>query len=69
MRRWLLKTEPSTYSFEKLLREQKAVWDGVKNPLALRHMSGIRKGDIILVYHTGSARTLVGLARAASDAS
>lgn len=65
--RWLLKTEPAEYSFDDLLREKKTVWDGVANPLALRHLRAIRRGDELLIYHTGSVRAVVGLAKAASD--
>jgi predicted RNA-binding protein with PUA-like domain len=64
--RWLLKTEPGEYSFEDLLREGRTQWDGVTNPLALRHLRAIRPGDSLLVYHTGTVRALVGLARAVS---
>ena len=67
MNRWLFKTEPTTYSFDKLMKEGKTLWDGVKNPLALRNLASIRKGDSILIYHTGKVREIVGLARAASN--
>ena len=65
--RWLLKTEPSEYSFDDLIRDKKTVWDGVTNALALKHLRAIRKGDELLIYHTGNVRAAVGLARAASD--
>lgn len=68
MSRWLLKTEPSDYSFARLQAEGRTVWDGVKNPLARKHLRAIRKGDEILVYHTGSEKSVVGLARARADA-
>ena len=68
MNKWLLKTEPSTYSFAQLQKDKKTTWDGVKNPLALKHMSSMKKGDFVLIYHTGSAREIVGLAKASSDA-
>ena len=68
MNRFLLKTEPSTYSFAQLQKDKKTTWDGVKNPLALKHMGGMKKGDSVLIYHTGSAREIVGLAQASSDA-
>ena len=66
--RWLFKTEPSAYSFPQLQKDKKAVWDGVKNNLALKHLSGIRKGDWILIYHTGDEKAAVGIARATSGA-
>ena len=65
--RWLLKTEPGEYSFDDLIRDKKTVWDGVTNALALKHLRSIQKGDELLIYHTGSVRAAVGLARAASD--
>ena len=55
-KRWLFKTEPSQYSFSDLEREQKAVWDGVSNSLALKHLRDIRMGDEILIYHSGARR-------------
>ncbi len=67
MPKWLLKTEPSTYSYGDLERERRAVWDGVSNPVALKHLRAIRKGDELLVYHTGDEKSVIGLARAVSD--
>jgi predicted RNA-binding protein with PUA-like domain len=64
--RWLFKTEPSAYSFQQLQKDQRTVWDGVKNNLALKHLGGIEKGDAILIYHTGDEKAVVGVARAAS---
>ncbi len=65
---WLLKTEPSAYSFAQLQRDQRAVWDGVKNPMALKHLSQIQKGDRLLIYHTGDEKAVVGIATALSAA-
>jgi predicted RNA-binding protein with PUA-like domain len=67
MARFLVKTEPSTYSFADLQRDRTTVWDGVSNPVALRHLATIRKGDTVVVYHTGDEKQAVGLAVAASD--
>lgn len=66
--RWLFKTEPTAYSFQQLEKDKRTVWDGVKNNLALKHLSGIKKGDEILIYHTGDEKAAVGIARALSDA-
>lgn len=63
MNRWLVKTEPSAYSFQQLLEEKRTVWDGVKNPLALKYLAQMRAGDRVIVYHTGSEKAAVGLAR------
>lgn len=66
--RWLLKTEPSTYSFAQLQKEGKAVWDGVKNPQALKHLGEVAKGDKLFIYHTGDEKAVVGIATATSGA-
>ena len=66
MNRWLLKTEPSTYSFADLVREQVATWDGVKNPAALNHLRAMKNGDQALIYHTGDEKAVVGVARIVS---
>jgi predicted RNA-binding protein with PUA-like domain len=65
---WLVKTEPGAYSFDDLLRDCRTTWDGVSNALALKHLRAVRKGDPVLVYHTGDEKALVGLARAVTDA-
>jgi predicted RNA-binding protein with PUA-like domain len=62
----LLKTEPAEYAFEDLVRDGKTVWDGVTNSLALMYLRAMRKGEDLLIYHTGTVRAIVGLARAAS---
>ena len=67
MNTWLLKTEPADYSFADLERDGRAVWDGVSNNAALKHIRSVRKGDEALVYHTGDERLAVGLARVVSD--
>jgi predicted RNA-binding protein with PUA-like domain len=63
---WLLKTEPSEYSWDDLVREKKAVWDGISNPMALKHMRSAKKGDVAVIYHTGDERRAVGIAEIAS---
>ena len=65
--RWLLKTEPSTYSFADLVRDGRTTWDGVSNPVALKHLRTMRKGDEALIYHTGEEKAIVGVARIASE--
>jgi predicted RNA-binding protein with PUA-like domain len=59
---WLLKTEPSTYSYGDLEKAGKAVWDGVTNPVAIRNIKEARPGDLVLVYHTGDEKAAVGIA-------
>ena len=61
---WLAKQEPSGprgYPLDRLERERKTVWDGVGNNLALKHMRSMKKGDMVLYYHTGSERRAVGI--------
>jgi predicted RNA-binding protein with PUA-like domain len=65
---WLVKTEPSVYSFDDLLREGQTRWDGVKNPAALKNLSSMRKGDRVLIYHTGEERQVVGSAEVVKEA-
>lgn len=67
MAHWILKTEPSTYSFDDLVSEKTATWDGVANPVALRNIRSMKKGDEVLIYHTGDEKAVVGLATVASD--
>ncbi len=64
---WLLKTEPSDYSYANLNRDGKTVWDGVSNNLALKHLRNIKAGDLAFLYHTGKERALVGIAEVISD--
>lgn len=60
---WILKTEPSAYSFGRLQQDRRTVWDGVTNPLALKHLREMTVGDPVLVYHTGDEKAVMGLAR------
>src|SRR5437016_3933198 len=64
---WLLKTEPTVYSFADLERDGKTVWDGVTNALALKHLRAMKKGDLAFIYHTGDERQIVGIAEVASE--
>lgn len=63
MNRWILKTDSAVYPFDQLEREGRAVWDGVSNPVALKHMRSMAPGDPLLIYHSGATKELVGLAR------
>lgn len=64
---WLLKTEPSTYSFSDLENQGRTVWDGVTNNLALKHLRSMQPGDLALIYHTGDEKAVVGVAEIISD--
>jgi predicted RNA-binding protein with PUA-like domain len=63
MNYWLLKTEPSDYTFDDLVRDKKTVWDGVANNAALINIRNARKGDLAFIYHTGDERQIVGIAQ------
>ena len=65
---WLVKEEPTHYGFDALSKDKTAVWSGVRNALAQKHLRAIRKGDRILYYHTGDEKAVVGIAKALSDA-
>ena len=67
---YLLKTEPSTYSFADLQREKTTIWDGVSNPVALKNMRAMKPGERLVIYHTGDEKRTVGTASVVSvDAS
>ena len=63
---YLLKTEPSTYSFADLEEEQTTIWDGISNPVALKNMRGMKAGDRLVIYHTGDEKSAVGTATVVS---
>ena len=65
--KWLLKSDPEHYSFSDLERDGQTIWDGISNNLALKNLRNVRRGDLVMVYHTGNERAVVGLAKAASD--
>jgi predicted RNA-binding protein with PUA-like domain len=67
MRYWLLKTEPSSYSFADLQRDKRTAWTGVTNAAALIHMRTMRKGDLAFIYHTGDEKQIVGVAEVISN--
>jgi predicted RNA-binding protein with PUA-like domain len=67
---YLLKTEPTVYSFADLQRDQTTVWDGVTNPVALKNLRGMKPGEQLVIYHTGDEKSAVGTATVVSvDAS
>lgn len=59
---YLLKTEPSEYSFSDLERDKETIWDGVSNPVALKHLRAMAAGDKLVVYETGNVKSAVGTA-------
>ena len=63
---YLLKTEPSTYSFADLQKDSATIWDGVSNPVALRNLGKMQPGDRLIIYHTGDEKSAVGTAAVVS---
>jgi predicted RNA-binding protein with PUA-like domain len=63
LNRWILKTDSDVYPYDQLERERRAVWDGVSNPVALKHMRSMAPGDPVMIYHSGATKEIVGLAR------
>jgi len=59
---YLLKTEPSEYSFAQLVKDKETEWDGVRNPVALKNLSQMKPGTRLIIYETGDMRTAVGTA-------
>src|SRR5205814_2161723 len=67
---YLLKTEPSTYSYADLQRDKTTIWDGVSNPVALKNLRAMKPGEQLVIYHTGDEKSAVGTATVVSvDAS
>ena len=65
---WLLKTEPSDYSYDKLEKAGRARWDGVRNPAAIRNLGAMKAGERVLVYHTGDEKAVIGEAEVVREA-
>lgn len=59
---YLLKTEPSVYSFASLQQEKSTIWDGVTNPVAVKHLREMKPGEKLVIYHTGDEKSAVGTA-------
>ncbi len=67
---YLLKTEPTEYSFADLQRDKSTMWDGVSNPVALKHLREMKPGDRLVIYETGDHKSAIGTATVVSvDAS
>ena len=63
---YLLKTEPSEYSFADLQKDKTTIWDGVSNPVAVKHLRGMKSGEQLVIYETGDRKTAVGTASVVS---
>ena len=68
MAHWLVKSEPSTYSWEQLVKDKQTVWDGVRNYAARIHLNAMKKGDEVLFYHSNEGVEIVGIAKVAKEA-
>lgn len=65
---FLVKSEPGTYSFSDLVRDEKTAWDGIRNFEARNHLRAMKKGDRVLFYHSGKDKAVVGIARVVREA-
>lgn len=65
---WLAKSEPSTYSWDELVRDGRTVWDGVRNPEARNNLAAMQRGDLVLFYHSGESKAVVGVAKVVREA-
>jgi predicted RNA-binding protein with PUA-like domain len=68
MNHWLVKSEPSAYSWEQLVKDKKTTWDGVRNYAARIHLRAMKKGDDVLYYHSNEGMEIVGIAKVDKEA-
>jgi predicted RNA-binding protein with PUA-like domain len=68
MNYWLVKSEPFKYSWDQLVKEKKAVWDGVRNYAARNNLKAMAKGDKVFFYHSNEGLAIVGIAEVAKEA-
>lgn len=68
MNYWLVKSEPFKYSWEQFTKDKKAVWDGVRNYAARNNMRAMKKGDLVLFYHSNEGLAIVGIAKVTKEA-
>lgn len=64
---WLVKSEPSTYSWAQLVKDKRTRWDGVRNFEARNNLRAMKKGDLVLYYHSGEGKEIVGLAKVVGE--
>jgi len=67
MNYWLMKTEPGTYSWDDLVKDKKTTWDGVRNFQARNNLKAMKKGDIVLFYHSGEDKAIIGTAKISKE--
>src|SRR6185312_14888873 len=68
MNYWLVKSEPSVYSWDKFVKDKKTVWDGVRNYAARLHLRAMKKGDQVFFYHSNEGTCIVGIANVVKEA-
>ena len=68
MNYWLIKSEPFKYSFDQLLQDKKTLWEGVRNYAARNNLRAMKKGDLLLFYHSNEGKDIVGIAKVAKEA-
>jgi predicted RNA-binding protein with PUA-like domain len=68
MNYWLIKSEPSTYSWDQLVKDKKATWDGVRNYAARNNLRDMKKGDLAFFYHSNEGVEIVGIAKVVKEA-
>lgn len=68
MQYWLVKSEPTTYSWEQFLKDKKTVWEGVRNYAARIHLRGMKKGDLVLFYHSNIDKSVMGISKVVKEA-
>ncbi len=68
MNYWLVKSEPSVYSWEKFLKEKRVVWDGVRNYAARLHLRAMKNGDYVFFYHSNEGLSVIGIAKIVKEA-
>jgi predicted RNA-binding protein with PUA-like domain len=68
MQYWLVKTEPETFSWQDLVTQKKAVWDGVRNYTARNHLKAMQVDDLVLIYHSVTGKEVVGFGRVVTTA-
>lgn len=67
MNYWLVKSEPDEYSFDDLIKDGKIMWDGIRNYAARNHLRGMKKGDLVLYYHSRKGLEVVGISRVVKE--
>src|SRR6185437_5769474 len=67
MNYWLVKSEPSVYSFEQLLKDKNTIWEGVRNFAARNNLKAMKKNDKVLFYHSNEGKDVVGIAKVAKE--